>query len=347
MNKKRILVLHANVPFETGGAELQVNTLVSQLNRHGFEAELFQLPYKWYPKHTLYDNMLLWRMTDLSAVSNKKVDLVIGTKFPSYGAVHPNKVVWLIHQYRQAYDLFDTPNGLSRDPDGREIRKTVMQFDETALHEAKLLVTDSQNVTDRLKEFNGIASEPLYHPPSLAGRYQSGEYGGYILSVGRLDPLKRNRLLLESLAHCGNGVRAKIAGRGAELEPLQKLAKSLGIEDRVDFLGFVPDEDLIRLYAGAFAVFFAPVDEDYGYITLEAFLSQRPVVTCADSGGVLEFVKDGESGFVRKVEPQALAQAIQCLYDDREKCRRFGQAGYDMVKDISWEHVIQRLTATL
>ena len=194
MNKKKILVLHANVPFESGGAELQVTTLVSQLNQHGFEAELFQLPYKWYPKHTLYDNMLLWRMTDLSAVSPEKADLVIGTKFPSYGAVHPNKVVWLIHQYRQAYDLFDTPNGLSRDPDGQEIRKTVMQYDQASLQEARLLVTDSQNVTDRLREFNKINSEPLYHPPSLAGRYQSGEYGRYILSVGRLDPISYTHL---------------------------------------------------------------------------------------------------------------------------------------------------------
>ena len=347
MNKKKILVLHANVPFESGGAELQVTTLVSQLNQHGFEAELFQLPYKWYPKHTLYDNMLLWRMTDLSAISPEKADLVIGTKFPSYGAVHPNKVVWLIHQYRQAYDLFDTPNGLSRNPDGQEIRKTVMQYDQASLQEARLLVTDSQNVTDRLREFNKINSEPLYHPPSLAGRYQSGEYGRYILSVGRLDPLKRNRLLLEALAHCDKNVRAKIAGRGAEMEPLQKLAKKLGIEDQVDFLGFVPDDDLIQLYAGAFAVFFAPVDEDYGYITLEAFLSQRPVVTCSDSGGVLEFVKDGESGFVCSIQPESLAQAIQSLYDDREKCRSFGQAGFEKVKDISWDNVIKRLTVTL
>ena len=85
------------------------------------------------------------------------------------------------------------------------------------------------------------------------------------------------------------------------------------------------------LRTGAFAVFFAPVDEDYGYITLEAFLSQRPVVTCSDSGGVLEFVKDGESGFVCSIQPESLAQAIQSLYDDREKCRSFGQAGFEKV----------------
>ncbi len=347
MSKKKILVLHANVPFETGGAELHVRALTAQLKSRGFEAELLQIPYKWYPKHTLYDNMLLWRMTDLSAASSEKVDLVIGTKFPSYGAVHPNKVVWLIHQYRQAYDLYDTPSGLSRDPDGEEIRRTVMRYDQAALKEAKLLYANSKNVAGRLKEYNNISSEPLYHPPALAGRYQSGDFGDYILSVGRLDPLKRNSLLLQALSHCGKNVRAKIAGRGAEMEPLQKLAKKLGLEDRVDFLGFVPDEDLIRLYAGAFAVFFAPVDEDYGYITLEAFLSGKPVVTCVDSGGVLEFVQDGKSGYVCEVQPEMVAQAVQALFDDKEKGKQFGQAGFSVVKDISWDHVIDRLTATL
>ena len=347
MGKKKILVLHANVPFETGGAELHVRALTAQLKSRGFEAELLQIPYKWYPKHTLYDNMLLWRTADLSACSSEKVDLVIGTKFPSYGAVHPNKVVWLIHQYRQAYDLYDTPNGLSRDPEGEEIRKTVKQFDKTALREARLLYANSKNVAARLREYNQIEAQPLYHPPALAGRYQSGAFGNYILSVGRLDPLKRNRLLLEALSRCAAPVRAKIAGRGAEMEPLQKLARKLGVEDRVDFLGFVPDEDLIALYAGAFAVFFAPVDEDYGYITLEAFLSGKPVVTCTDSGGVLEFVADGTSGFVREPQPEPLAQAIQALYDDKEKGRRYGQAGCSLVSGISWDNVITRLTATL
>ena len=134
----------------------------------------------------------------------------------------------------------------------------------------------------------------LYHPPNNAEKFYSSCYGDYILSVGRLDPLKRIDLLIGALRHCSRGICATIAGRGPEMETLQKLAKALGVQDRVKFLGYVDDADLFELYANAFAVYFAPMDEDYGYITLEAFFAQKPVVTCQDAGGVLEFVSDAK-----------------------------------------------------
>lgn len=345
--KKKIAVLHAQIPFVRGGAELMVESLVKQLKQRGFEADLISMPFKWYPENSLYDSMLLWRMIDLSESNGQKIDLVIGTKFPSYGAVHDNKVAWVIHQFRQVYDLYDTPAGYSGQANGRKIVEAVKRFDHKTLSEAKAIYAISKNVTERLKKYNQIDSVPLYHPPALAERYKTGDFGNYIVSVGRLDPLKRNELLIQAIAHCDSGIHAKIAGRGPELGSLQKLAKNLGVDDRVEFLGFVPDEDLLDLYANAFAVFFAPIDEDYGYITLEAFLSGKPVITCTDSGGPLEFVINGENGFICVPDVSNIAEKISTLYETKDLARQFGAFGADCVKGITWDHVVKELTKTL
>lgn len=347
MAKKKICILHASVPFVYGGAEMLVKGLSNNLIRRGFDAEIVQIPYKWYPKNSLFDNLMMWRMLDLTEANGEKIDLVIGTKFPSYGIQHPNKTVWLVHQYRQAYDLYDSPAGLSGAPDGQEIRKTVEQFDRISLSEAKSIYTISENVTKRLKNYNGIDSDALYSPPSLAGRYICNEPEDYVLSVGRLDQLKRNDMLIRALTHCDKKIRVKIAGRGPEADKLEALAASIGVSDRVDFLGYVPDEDLIRLYADALAVYYAPVDEDYGYTTLEAFLSKKPVITCQDSGGVLEFVKGDENGFICPADEREIGLAMEKVSGNIPLSRQFGEAGYERVKDISWDNVVDKLTHTI
>ena len=173
------------------------------------------------------------------------------------------------------------------------------------------------------------------------------QYENYILSVGRLDPNKRVDLLIRALQYCDSQIKAVIAGKGAIREELEKLADSLGVKDRVTFLGFVPDQELPNLYANALAVCFPPIDEDYGYITLEAFLSKKPVVTCRDSGGVLEFVKHGESGLVCNVNPQEIGEAFNTLYHNKSLARDYGVAGFETVKDIKWDHVIDELTKTI
>ena len=345
--KKKVVITASQVPFVRGGAELMVELLKKNLVERGYDAEIVSLPFKWYPENSLYDNLLAWRMLDLSESNGQKIDLVIATKFPSYGVRHDNKVTWLMHQYRQAYDLFDGPMGLSAQTNGARIKETVKKFDEKVLPESKSIYSISKNVTQRLKTYNDIDSTPLYHPPSLVGRYKSGDFGNYIVSVGRLDKLKRNELLIEALTYCDSSVRAKIAGRGPEMDNLVALAKSLGVSDRVDFLGFVPDDDLLDLYAGAFAVFFAPVDEDYGYITLEAFLSKKPVITCNDAGGVLEFTEHERSGLVSGARAEELGRSINRLYLDKQLAISMGGEGYEIVKDISWDNVIEKLTETL
>lgn len=347
--KKKIAVLHAQVPFVRGGAELLVENLTKELNKRNYEAELVSLPFKWYPNNTLIDNVLAWRLIDLSESNGNKIDLVISTKFPTYAVKHENKVIWLMHQFREAYDLCDNKeySGLNTIQDGVSTRNKIHKIDDTIIPEAKEIFSISKNVTKRLKKFNNIDSIPLYHPPMHIGKYRSNNYDNYILSVGRLDKKKRVDLLIKSLQFCDNSVQAIIAGRGPEQEKLEKLTRDLKLQNRVKFLGFVNDDELIELYANAFAVYFAPVDEDYGYITLESLLSKKPIVTCIDSGGVLEFVEDEKSAFITNVDEIEIGKKINILFNNKLRCKEMGQFGYEKIKNISWDDVIDKLTRTI
>lgn len=349
MKKKKVAVLHAQVPFVRGGAELLVENLTTQLRIRGFDAEIVSLPFKWYPNNTLLDSYLGWHMLDLTESNGQKIDLVIATKVPTYMIQHPNKTVWLMHQFRPAYDLQNNgpAGGCNVIPGGRELKRKIIHMDNLALSEVKPIYTISKTVSTRLKQYNNIVSTPLYHPPALEGKYFSENYEDYILSVGRLDPNKRVDLLIRSLPYCNPHITAVIAGTGAIRQDLEKLAETLNVKERVKFMGYVPDQDLPKLYANALAVCFTPIDEDYGYITLEAFLSQRPIITCYDSGGVLEFAENKKNAVVCSDEPEEIGKAFDKLYYNKSLAKEYGQAGYEKVKDIKWDYVIDELTKTI
>ena len=344
--KKKIAVCSAQVPFVSGGAELLSAALIRELRTRNYDVEDIRVPYKWYPNEQLINSMFSWKLLDLSESNGEKIDLVIPTKFPSYMVQHENKVVWLVHQYRQIYDMYGSKFSVFTEAD-KPFMDLIKREDEKALGGAKKVFTIAGNVTDRLKRFNGIDSEALYHPPMLYGRYFHDSYGDYVLSVGRLDAAKRIDMLIKAARFTDKKVRFLIAGRGPERETLEKLARDEGVSDRVEFLGFVNDDDLLKLYANARAVYFAPFDEDYGYITLEAFFSRAPVITTKDAGGVLEFVRDGENGFVCDTEAEQIGNAINKIFADEKRVQDFGEAGYQTVKDISWDYAIDRLTRTI
>lgn len=348
-NNKRILITFASVPFVRGGAELMVESLQRELIKRNFQCEIVSLPFKYYPNEEVLKHAFAWRLLDFSESNGQKIDMVIATKFPSYWVKHDNKVTWLIQQFRQVYDLYGTQYSDFSDSckTDRIIREDIVRTDRQVLGESKKIFTISENTSKRLNSFNGIKAEALYHPPSLAGRYFNLDTGDYILSVGRLDPLKRVDLLIKAIAQTKSRVKCIIAGQGPYEKVLKKLAASCGIEERVKFVGFVTDNELLDLYANSLAVYFAPFDEDYGYITLEAFLSQKPVITCEDSGGVLEFVENRVNGLVTSPNPQEMADAIDNLFNDHNKCAQYGLNGYERVKGISWDNVINRLTEGL
>lgn len=348
MKKKKVAVCAVQVPFVTGGAELHVEALNRELIRRGFDSTIVNVPFKWYPKIEIMKHAFMWRLLDLSESNGMKIDLVIPTKFPSYGVKHENKVTWLIHQFRAIYDLYGTPySDFGANPEDNEIKEMIMNFDNKVLSESKKIFTNAKNTANRLMKFNHIKGEALYHPPKHVGKYYCGDYGNYILSIGRLEDVKRADLLVKAMKYVKSDAKCLIGGNGPQKQELEKYVQRNNLEHKVKFLGFVSDDDLIELYANSFAVYYAPYDEDYGYITLEAFLSRKPVLTTTDSGGVLEFVEDGVNGYITEVEPEQLALKIDKLYNNKKLCNELGNNGFPKASAINWDYVIDQLTATI
>jgi glycosyltransferase involved in cell wall biosynthesis len=341
---KTVVVCEAQVPFVHGGAELHVRGLVDNLRRRGYKAERVSVPFKWYPKEELLTQIAAWRMVDLTESNGARIDLAIGTKFPTYFVRHPNKITWLFHQYRAIYDLCGTPYSEFTHADGDvRLRDRLVELDGTALRESRAIFSNARNTATRLSHYNGVTAEPLYHPPPLAGRLKAGPPGDYFLSVGRLEANKRVDLIIRALSHVDRRWRLVIAGEGPLRRDLEALASGVGVASRVTFAGRIDDDALVALYAGAAAVVFPPFDEDYGYVTLEGFLSRKPVVTTTDAGGPLEFVTDGVSGLVAAPDADSVGAAMSRVVADARTAAAMGDAGYERVRGITWDHAIDRL----
>ena len=350
MNRRRRIVVAApQVPFLRGGAELHAELTVAALCADGYEVELVTLPYTWTASADALRQALAWRLANFQATPAGPVDLVIATKYPSYLARHPNKVAWIFHQQREVYDLHPTPFGnFGMADDEVSLRQALVELDLEALAEARALFTNSRNTARRLERYCGMSATALYAPPPLHDRLRTGPYGDYLFFIGRLDRIKRLDLTLRALAHTRARVRLKVAGRGPEETALRRLAEQEGVAERVEFLGFVPDEQAIELMAGCCAMVLTPHDEDYGFTTLEAYFAGKPVVASNDAGGVLEFVRDGETGFVVDPDPESIAARVDLLWEDRELCRRLGGQGRERVREsVSWDKAIRALTRTL
>ena len=343
MAVRTILVCEAQVPLVTGGAELHVRALVKQLRGAGYETDLVSVPFKAYPKEEILGHAAAWRLLDLSESNGKRIDLVIGTKFPSYFVRHPNKVVWLIHQHRAAYELCGTDySDFDHTEQDVGLREKIVALDTKMLGECQRRYTNSANTTRRLRRFNGLDAEPLYHPPKLADRLRHNSYGSYILSVGRLESLKRVELAIDAMRQIDPPTRLIVVGEGTQYDALRKRAAITNVDDRIDFRRRVDEEELLELYANARAVVYPPYDEDYGYVTLEAFLARKPVITASDSGGTLAFVEDGITGIVCEPQAEAFAAAFNVVADEAQ-ARKLGEAGYERARRITWNGVIEKL----
>jgi len=340
----RILVADAQVPFVHGGAELHVRALVDVLRRRGHEADIVGLPFRAQPKEELLAQAAAWRLLDLSSSNAQPIDVLIATRFPTYFARHPRKVAWVIHQHRAAYELCGTPfSDFEHTERDVGLRKRLFELDRQMLGECRHVFANSRNTAQRLQTFNGVAAEGLYHPPPMADRLRPGPYGHYVLVVGRLERVKRADLAIRAMAHVPRPVSLVIAGDGSERASTERTAVECGVHDRVVFKGQVDGDELVRLYSEALAAIYAPFDEDYGYVTLEAFLSSKPVVTCTDSGGTLEFVVDGQNGFVCEPDAASLGAAISTLAADRALAARLGAVGLARAREITWDGVVERL----
>jgi len=332
----------SQAPFIRGGAELHADQLCLALQRAGHEVQRVVLPFKFAPESDIERLMAFCEGLDVSAPNGQAVDRLISLQFPGYGLQHPEHVAWVLHQHRAVYELYDpstASDALQR------LRMQVHAYDKRTLARARRRFANSQRVAQRMQQFNGLHAIPLYHPPPGAHRLFGGDAWDYVFYPSRLENLKRQDLLIEAAALLRCPLKVIIGGTGGQLQRLRQRVEALGLTDRVALVGAFTDAEKILFYAHALAVVFVPFDEDLGYVTLEAMYAHKPVITCADSGGPLEFVQAGHTGWVVEPTPQALAQALEEAWAHKARARDMGEAGWARIgaMRLSWDTVVETL----
>jgi glycosyltransferase involved in cell wall biosynthesis len=339
----KLLVANNAVPFVRGGAEFLADRLVLELRRAGHEAELVRLPLGDTPEQIL-DGMIAASLLDVV-----NVDRVIGLKFPAYLIPYPDLVIWLVHQFRQAYDT--PPVGWPADPTLDRVVSAVRTADKRAFVSATRLYAISPMVAERLHRSNGITAEVLMTPPHADQAYRTHEAEGFIVALGRISDGKRQVLAIQAMRHARPGYRLVVAGaadNAATLEKIEREIASAGVADRVELIPrFITEEEKLDLIARSIGSVYLPIDEDsYGYVCYEAAMSSKPSITATDSGGTLTLVEHGRTGLVSAPEPEALAAAFDELALHRDRARAMGQNARTLALelDLSWTRVIEELT---
>ena len=342
----KVLVLNNMVPFLRGGAEALADQLVHNLNATpGVQAELVRIPFKWEPAERLIEEILICRSMRLYGT-----DLMIGLKFPAYLVPHNRKRLWLLHQFRQAYDLWDLgqsniPNTCraTRNSASRDRGRQPMLWYLRGNFRAKV-------AADRLRRYNGLDSELMIEPLNDPELFLGGDYGSYVFCGGRINAGKRQHLLVEAMRFTRSNVKLVVAGppdTPADAAPLQSLVERYELKDRVHLeLGFLPRERIAKYVNEALACAYLPVDEDsVGYVTMEAFSSAKAILTVNDSGGLLDIVRHGDTGLVIQPDPQSLAAAIDRLANNRNTTIGMGKEGRVQWSgmNLTWPATIERL----
>jgi glycosyltransferase involved in cell wall biosynthesis len=342
----KVAVVNTSVPFLRGGAEHLAEALLKRLAVAGHEVEHVKVPLRWATPMDVAESMVA-----AASIRIPEADRVIALKFPAYLVPHPNKVIWLLHQFRQVYELWGTQyQDLPPDAEGQALRSAIRRADDRAFGEARAVFCNSNVTAERLSRFNGYHAAVLLAPHNDPGPFHNASYGDYILAIGRVTASKRQYLLAEAMAHASTSARLVIAGapeaRG-DLDRISAIVRDRGLDDRVQVIDrFVSENEKVDLLSKARAVAYLPVDEDsYGYVTAEAMMSEKPVITSRDSGGVLELVQDDVTGFVTDPNAASLAKAIDRLTDDAGLAERLGRAAAVHLKtlDLSWETALKRL----
>jgi glycosyltransferase involved in cell wall biosynthesis len=344
-----ILILNTQIPFCYGGAEVLAEDLQQALQRSGHRAEILTLPFKWNPQQSLVNSILASKLMDISSFNAVTVDKVIALKFPLWLIPHDDMSLWILHQHRAAYDLWDSSmSDMAAMPDGKSLRELIHREDTAAIGGRSQVYTISRNVSNRLKLYNDLGSKVLYPPPRAMEQFRVDSYGDYFFFPSRITPLKRQELIVEALAYVPEPVKVVFAGEAdtpAYLDQLKKRAAELGVDGKIEWRGRISEAEKFDLYANALMVIFTPVDEDYGYVAPEALLSYKAVLTLRDAGGATEFVQHEKNGFIEQPDARSVAMAISRAWNDRGMVENMGVEARAIVDrlDLSWNKVLEAL----
>lgn len=342
----KVLIVNNMAPFVWGGAEELAVHLQKNLIIAGHEAEILRIPFQWEPAATIPSQMLMVRAFELC-----NVDHVIALKFPAYLIRHPRKTLWLLHQYRQAYDLFDVgqtnlPPGLP----GQKLQELIKNADNESFAESRYIFTNSEVTRQRLLKYNNFDAKVLPPPVNDPELFLGGKSEGYIFAGGRVNNMKRQHLLLEALALADKRVKLIIAGPPDSIDDeirLQKTVEQLGLMDRVKLdLRFLSREVYASYVNHAVAAAYLPFDEDsLGYVTMEAATAGKALITTNDSGGILSLVRHEETGWVTEPSAKALAKVMNLVFKKAALTFDYGHAAQNLLRDmkINWPQTVEEL----
>ncbi|SOE69840.1 Glycosyltransferase involved in cell wall bisynthesis [Burkholderia sp. D7] len=342
----KVLIVNNMAPFVWGGAEELAVNLQKNLIIAGHESEILRIPFQWDPATRIPSQMLMVRALELW-----NVDHVIALKFPAFYVRHPNKTLWLLHQFRQAYDLFDVgQTNLPPGPVGDDIRTLILNADNEAFAESKRIFTNSEVTQNRLKKYNGFDSTVLLPPINDPELFKGGRTGDYIFAGGRVNTMKRQHLLLEAMAESRSKVKLVIAGPPdgpADGDRLRETVARLGLGDRVKLdLRFLPRDKYAEYLINSAAVAYLPFDEDsLGYVAMEAATAGKALITTSDSGGILGLVRERATGWVAEPTAHSLAQAMSAVFADTTLTRSYGVGARDLWNSfgITWPKTVETL----
>lgn len=346
----KIAIVNNWSPFTYGGAEFLADKLKNKLIEYGHQTELYKIPFKWTPSQAIIDHALAAQLIDF-----RVFDKIITFKYPAYLINHPNKTIWLLHQFRQAYDLWGTQyQSLPNSPEGRSVRQIIINSDNNAFNKAKKIFTISKIVSQRLKKFNDIPSEVLLYPPIIENNeFYFKEYGDFLFYPSRFSGGKRQMLAIESMVYTKSNVSLLIVGKPDEyiyLKQMTGLIKKLDLQKRVKIIhNFISQQSKLDLLSKCLGCVYIPYKEDScGYVTMESYQAKKPVISCTDSGDTDLLVKNRITGFLTKPTPQSIAKAMDELYTNKKLSKKLGEKGYHQLNSLhlSWENIIKKLISS-
>jgi glycosyltransferase involved in cell wall biosynthesis len=343
----RIAVVTSSPPLVEGGHMVIARSLVQALRDAGHDADIVVTPQNRFGRQA--SAYLATWLTDVGNGGGHPIDQVISLRYPSYAVRHPRHVCWLNHTMREYYDLWDRFSaGLSPQNRVKEglRRRAIHAADRYLLtRNVSRLFVQSRTIQQRLHIWPELESTVLY-PPAPPRAYRCDGYDDYVFMVSRLTRLKRADLLIQALATPeGAGIRAVIGGDGEERERLSAMTRELGVSDRVTLAGPLTEPELLDHLARCRVVCFAPFEEDYGFVTAEAFNCAKAVITCRDSGGPAELVEDGVNGLVCDPTPASLAQSLARVMHDRSLAQTLGGHARASGARLQWADAVRELTA--
>lgn len=343
----KIAICSSYLPFVKGGAINIVEWLAAMLREAGHQVECIYLPHV-DDSEKIFSQMTGFRWLRLQDTA----DRIICLRPPAHIIPHPHKLLWFIHHFRIFFDLWDRPEycGLPKNAAYRGLREAIRAVDTASLLEARHIFTNSQVISKRLQEFNQINSEVLYPPLYRPERFHCESYNSEVVYICRVEPGKRQHLLVEAMAYAKSPVTLRLCGASlgeSYPEQLRALIKEHNLEGKVFFeYGWISEARKAELLANCLAAAYLPFDEDsYGYPSLEASHASKAILSTSDAGGVMELLNHRENGLICEPNPLALAEALDELYYNKKATQVMGRAANARLQtlNINWPHVLDRM----